>query len=724
MDRSSDAGTMRAQPLNYYDETPGFRDLAVPAIERIWQTVKNNKLLIAAMVAASLAIGIVATLLMTPMYRASARIEISRVEANVTAVEGVETEDRLLDAQYYETQYELLKSRSLAEQVIREGKLASNEAFLEAFDVDTEALGFTRDPERTLAGLLLAHVTIVPVGSSNLVDIRFSSPSPVVSARIANLWATEYIASNLSRRFGATTEARSFLEGRLQQLRDRLEKAERDLISYAADRNLFTVEAAEDGDSGETASQTLVASDLQALNTALAQATTERISAQSALDASGTALSREDAVLIQPLRQRRAELAAERAQLRSTAGEDYPTVRALTNQIEQLDREIAGTERRSASAARARYEQARETEERLRSRVNELREEFVGQRRDSVQYNILQREVDTTRSLYNALLQRYREIGVAGVGENNISLVDVAELPSAPYEPNLARNLLLSFLIGAAAAGGIILLREKVDQSLRDPAQVPDLFGIPLLGSIPAVEDGRVTEALRTKHSELHEAYFSLFTSLSFLSDNGVPKQLMVTSTRPAEGKSISSVALANILAERGKRVLLVDADMRHSGLSKYLDVEGGKGLSHYLSGDEDWWTFVKAAKPFFFDVLPAGRQPPNAGELLISDRFSKFLESLDTLYDHVIVDGPPVLGLADAPLIASAVHGVVMVIEANGGKMRMTAQALDRLEHAGGKIFGAVVTKLDDRNQSYGYGSGYGYGFAYGEKPSLTEAA
>ncbi|MBY6016099.1 polysaccharide biosynthesis tyrosine autokinase [Qipengyuania gaetbuli] len=715
----------RPDTADYYeDNAEGLRDLGVPVAERVWQTVKNNKWLIAILIAASLVIGVVATLIMTPKYQASARIEISRVENNVTAVEGVETQDQVLDAQYYETQYELLKSRSLAEQVVRQGKLASDDAFLKAFDIVPTDAGFARDPERALANVLLDNISISPVGSSNLVDIRFTSPSPAVSARIANLWANEYIASNLSRRFGATNEARQFLEGRIEQLRERLETAERELITYAAERNLFTIETPESGSSSETASQTLVASDLQALNTALAQATTERIAAQSALDATATALSPEDAAAIQPLRQRRAELSAQRAQLRATAGEEYPTVRALSEQISQLDREIAAAERRSGSAVRARFQQALETEQRLRARVNELRDEFVGQRRDSVQYNILQREVDTTQALYNSLLQRYREIGVAGVGENNIAMVDAAEVPSVPSEPNLLRNLLLSLLIGAAAAGGIILLREKLDQSVRDPAEVPELLGVPLLGSIPASRENNLADELESKHSELYEAYFNLFTTLGFLSENGVPKRLMLGSTRPAEGKTLSSVALAKILAERGKRVLLLDADMRHSGLSKYLDVSGGKGLSNYLRGEDDWQSLVQLAKPFNFELIPAGRQPPNAAELLAGDRFEEFLGKLEARYDHVIIDAPPVLGLADAPLIASAVEGVVMVVEANRGKVRMIAQALDRLERGGGKIFGAVVTKLDERNQSYGYGYGYGYGYSYGEKPKLSEVA
>ena len=697
----------------YEDDMPVGRGLSVPTVERVWQTIKNNKLLIGILLIMSLLIGLVATLLMTPKYQASARIEISRVEANVTSVEGVETQDSLQDAQYYETQYELLRARSLAEQVVREANLGSDEAFLEAFNISA----VSANPEDVLAPLLLDNIDIAPVGTSNLVDIKFTSSSAAVSAKIANIWAREYIASNLARRFAATSEARQFLEERLEQLRVRLEDAERELINYGAEQNLFTIEVPVNGGSDETASQTLVASDLQSLNAALAEATTNRIAAESALNAATSASDPEDAALIQPLRQSRAELVTERARLRVTAGDEYPAVRALTAQIAQLDREIEREESRSGSTVRARYRQAAEVEGRLRARVNELRDEFTAQRRDSVQYNILQREVDTNRALYSALLQRFREIGVAGVGENPMLMVDAAQAPGSPVEPNLPRNLLLSLLIGVAIAGGIIVLREQLDQSFRDPADVSELLGVPLLASIPLVTDGSVNDALASRHSELYEAYFNLFTNLGFLSEKGVPTSIMMVSSRPAEGKSLSSVALSHILAGRGKRVLLLDSDMRHSGVSKYLDVQSGSGLSNYLRGEDDWQQMVKTAAPFTFDILPAGRQPPNAAELLVGDRFSAFLQTLATYYDHIVIDGPPILGLADAPLIASAAEGVVMIIEANNGKVRMIAQALDRLENGGGRVFGAVVTKLDQRNTSYGYGYGYGYGYSYGEK-------
>jgi capsular exopolysaccharide synthesis family protein len=706
-----------------YAPVASTRARAIPAAERFWQLAKNNKLLIAALLVAGLLIGLLATFLATPQYESSARVEISRVVGNVTEVEGVQTEDAVLDGQYYQTQYELLRARSLAERLVRELNLTQDEQFLTAFDLGD----LSGNSEAAIASLLLNRIQITPVGSSNLVDIHFTSPDPALSAKIANAWAEAFIAANLDRRFGATIEARSFLEKRLTELRQRLEDAERELITYSVDADLFTIETPSAGEGGTPAAQTLVASDLQTLNAALAEASTARIAAESALQAGGGALAFENAGAVQPLRQQRSQLAAERARLRATAGEQYPAVAALTAQIAELDQEITSELSRSGGAARAalvsRQREAVDREQRLRARVNELRGQFVDQRRDSVQYTILQREVDTNRSLYNALLQRYREIGVAGVGDNNIAIVDPAQPRNVPTEPNLPRNLLLSLLIGAAVAAGIIFLREQLDQSIRDPAAIYEELGVPLLGSIPRVPSDDIEADLLSKHSELYEAYFSVFTNLSFLTDRGMPKTLMFASARPKEGKSMSSVALANIIASRGKRVLLIDADMRHSGLGSYFSLPKSKGLSDYLSGSDNWSAMIVRGAPFAFDVLPPGRRPPSAAELLSGPRFADLLLALEDRYDHVVVDGPPVLGLADAPLIAATVAGVVLVVEANSGKLRMIAQSVERLERGGAMLFGGLVTKLDQRNVSYGYGYGYGYGYEYGSKDAKKEA-
>jgi capsular exopolysaccharide synthesis family protein len=692
-----------------------LRDRAIPVVEHYWQVARNNRLLIAGILVGAIVLGILATLLTTPEYRATTRVEISRADENVTNVEAVQVDDLARDDQYFQTQYELLRARSLAERVVRSAKLTQDENFIKTHDVEV-APGQT--PEAALTETLLDNVRIDPVKNSNLVDISFISPSPSIAAKIANTWADGFIDSNLDRRFGATIEARQFLEQRLADLKQRLEQSETALIAYAAQEDLFPIErTVSEGSSQETVSQTLVASDLEALNTALGKATADRIAAQAALRTAGSSADELVRDELAPVRQKRAELFAQRAQLMTQFGDQYPSVVALAGQIQALDAEIAQGERRGGLGLQAQFQEAQERENRLRAQVDKLRGQFVGQRQASVQYNILQREVDTNRELYNALLQRYREIGVAGVGENNISVVDTAKVPDEPFAPSLIRNLLLALVLGLAAAAGIVFVREQIDQSIRDPDIVPRRLGTPLLGIIPRVKEGDILTAIGERSSELFEAYFSFYTNLTFLSERGVPRILLLTSSRPEEGKSISAVALAKILALQGKRVVLLDADMRHSGMAKYIGKRGRLGLSNYLSGDDEWRPMVVRFGDWGFDILGSGKRPPNAAQLLASGRYTELLRELGQAYDQVVIDGPPVLGLADAPLIATAADGVVMVMEANSGRLRMIAGAIERLETSGARVSGALITKLDERNASYGYGYGYGYGHSYGER-------
>lgn len=694
----------------------------IHSLERYFDLARNNKALIAAVLALALAIGLVATLLATPQYRATTRIEISQVEQNVTDVEGLQDETVLSDRVYLPTQYELLESRSLATRIVRELDLTNDEAFIEAFGIEQGLVGNNAE---ALARILLANVEITPILNSSLVDISFSSPSPSVSARIANAWAEAYIAENLDRRFGATIEARDFLEERLQQTRARLEAAERELIDYASNQQLIsTTQSSGEGDSATTVSQTLVASELGAFNEALSEAITDRIAAEAALaarrNAPSTGASSDSQVGV--LRARRSELQVQLAELLSRFGEEYPAVETVRAQLAQIEQAIGEEQGNSLADLQAQYREALAREQSLRERVAALRGEFLAQRQDSVQYNILQREVDTNRELYAGLLQRYREIGVAGVGESNIIVVDEAEVPAAPYAPSLTRNLIVSFLIGLVIVAAGLFLYELLHQSLRDPRQVNTRLGLPLLASIPRTREEDLVEDLSHAFSELYESYFSLTSSLAFSAGGQVPQSAMITSSRAGEGKSLTSVALAYLLARQDKRVLLLDCDLRRSGVSKYLDAKKSTGVSQYLSGDDDWRSMVYSDDTLEgFDVINSGRRTHSVAELLANGRLRRLLDEVEQVYDHVIIDGPPVLGLADAPMIASSVAGVVFVVEANEGKWRYIEGALSRLQEANAEIFGVTVTKLDSRNQLYGYGQGYGYGYGYG--PADQEA-
>jgi len=700
----------------------------IPAAEQIFRGILAHKWMALAIMTACVLLGIVATFLTTPQYTAVSRIEISRQQGNVTNVEGVDEADRSRDLEFYDTQYSLLEARSLAERVVRELGLANDDEFFEEFNVASDDAALVETAGDTVltasdraarfkqaTDILLDNVQISPIRGSSLVDVEFTSPRASMSAEIANAWVSQFIASNLARRFDSTADARKFLEDQLDDLRERLEESERQLVNYASDKGIVTFGGVESPGGESQTQETLVSADLQAANANLARAKADRIAAESALRQSNGAREALTNPTINGLRQRRALIAAEREKLLTTFEPQYPAVEALTSELAALDRSIQTEEGRFRSFAQSNYNEALQREQALASEVQGLKARFSGQNQDSIQYNIYQREVATNRELYDGLLQRFKEIGVAGIGTNNVAVVDRAQVPRFPSSPNLLLNLALALVLGAGIAAAYIFLREQLDQSLRDPADVKRLLGVASLGTVPELGDVDVVDSLADTKSIASEAYFSIATNLSFLTAHGTPKSILLTSTFPNEGKSTSAVAIARMLARTGKRTLLVDADMRNPSVHLFFDKTHTAGLSNYLSGDDNIEQLVSATDHEKLAIMSAGPIPPNPAELLSDGRFGALLKSETLPFDHIVIDGPPVLGIADSPLLASAVEGVIFTVEANSTKLRTIESAMARLRAANATIFGAIITKLDSRNSTYGYGEGYGYGYTYG---------
>lgn len=401
----------------------------------------------------------------------------------------------------------------------------------------------------------------------------------------------------------------------------------------------------------------------------------------------------------------------------------FPAAKEIKSQIDALDAAISREESRVSGSLQTDYRAALQREQALQSKVEQLKSEFLDLRRRSIQYNIYQQEVDTNRALYDGLLQRFKEIGVAGgVGVNNVAIVDPADVPQKPSSPRTLLNLLISLLAGLGLGSALAFAREQLDESIADPAEVERRLGLPLLGTVPMLEDETPREALLDRKSDLFDAYLAIQTNLAFTTEHGVPRSVAVTSTRPAEGKSTTALALATTLTRAGKKVILVDGDMRSPSVHHYGGVSHDRGLSNFLAGDDEVGTMTFPMTDLGFTAMSAGPIPPNAAELLTGDRFSVLIDRLLTSYDHVIFDAPPVMGLADAPLMASKVEGVVFAVESHGIRTGVVKVALKRLVLAQARIFGGVLTKFEERKAHYGYGYEYGYG--YGREKKEAEAA
>jgi len=684
-------------------------------------------------IAACALLGLLVTLLMTPQFTAISTIEISRESDQVTSFQGVERDVSVADQEFYQTQYGLLRARSLAERVASELRLIDSPEFFEAFNVDASDPAFAisggrypangREVRQRAAGqILLDHVSIIPTRLSRLVDINFTSPDPQLSASITNAWAENFIKTNLERKVQSTSYGREVLQRQLAEYKDRLDASQRQLVAYASNQQIINLPMQANGDGTTTQERSIVADDLTSLNRALNDAIADRVQAEARYRRTGQSGSSLEALTnnaINSLRQRRAELAAEYAQLMVRFEPDYPAALAIKSQLDQLDRSIAQEENRVSSSVQAAYLQAVQREEALRQRVNTLKSDFLDLRRRSIQYNIYQQEVDTNRALYDGLLQRFKEIGVAGgIGVNNVSIVDTAEIPEKPSSPILPLNLLVSIFVGLGLGIALAFVLEQLDETISDPSELQHRFGLPLLGSAPKVGDSETPrEALLDRKSDLVEAYFAIQTSLAFTTERGVPSSFAVTSTRPAEGKSTTALALATSLARAGKKVILVDGDLRSPSIHLLGGVDHDRGLSNFLSGEEDINSLTFEMRDLGLTAMSAGPIPPNAAELLTGNRLSQLVERLLKTFDHVVIDSPPVLGLADAPLIASHVAGVVFVIESHGTRASQIKIALSRLAATNAHIFGGVLAKFEARKAHYGYGYEYGYGYGRGSE-------
>jgi len=696
-------------------------------LAKYWSLAVKHRLLILGCVIAAVVIAVIVTLMTPPTYTAAATIQIDREAARVLRSDDGMPRELPVGEEFFNTQYGLLRSRSLVERIIDSEGLANSNDFIEQMGGEfatREGETATQQADRRrriIIGLISSNLGVSPERGSRLVRITFSSPSAVVSARMANAIAENFIEANLARKFDASLYVREFLEEQIAETKARLEDTERQLVAYAGDQQIITLSDAETG-----AGRSLVSSSLGTLNEALGSARVNRIAAEERWrQAQNAPLASIPEVMAstayQTLMQQRIELQSQYQEKAAVFQDDYPELVELRARIDELDGQIRTTATSIRDGIRAQYQIALNQERALQNQVNSLKGEVLDLGDRSVQYNILVRELDTSRQLYDGLLQRFKEVGVTGgVTTNNISLVDRASPPGGPSSPNLPLNLLLALTMGLTLGIVGAFLIEALDDRLTSPDDVESKLGIPALGAIPMLDRGKdPNEALRDIRSPFSEAYYSLRTALQFSTSHGAPRSMLVTSARPGEGKSTTAFATALNLSRIGRRVLLVDGDLRNPSMHRLLEIENSQGMSNFLSGAAELAGVVRKTPYSTLDFIPCGPLPPNPAELWGGSRLQALLDQAFAVYDHVVIDGPPVLGFADAPVLSSSVEGTLFVLESRITGRRQARGALRRLSMGRGRVLGAVLTKFQahrTRHEGYDYTYDYHYGAAGGE--------
>jgi len=738
-----------------------------------WRTIVLRRWTIFAVLSTVVTLTVIYTLKQTPIYSATASVQIDKENPNVLSFKGVydietESDDTL------RTQYEILKSRRLARRVIEDLKLDRTEEFQPSEpSILSSALSSVRsflspkpkveskepDMLRPVVTAYLRRLFVEPVRQARLVNIRFESKDPELAARIINAHAQQFIQQNLQFKVEATEQASTFLEENLVTLKAKLENAEDQLQQYGQ-RNqiLFTEEGK------NTASEKL-----RQLQEAFTKTQEDRIHKESyyRLIDGGYAEALPQVIenkLISDLTAKLADLQRQDSELAVTFQPEYPLRQRLTGQITQIKVSIDTEKARIVSMVRSEYSAAADREQLLGAELAKQRDIVEKINEDIIQYNIYKGDADSVKQLYEGLQKRLKEASVsAGLTASNLRIVDRAEVPINPVRPRMVLNLVLGLMAGLVCGVGLAFLQEYVDSSIKSPEDIARYLNLATLGMIPKLDSARkgyrygghgygyghnkpapLSEANGGElHSDnvlptvdlivhespsslLAEAYRSVRTSLLLSSSGHPPRTILVTSAVPSEGKTTTAVNLAISLTQTGSKVVLIDADMRKPRVQRVFGLNSAVGLSSFLAGTAKLKEIIQETTVPGLMVIPCGVPPPNPGELILSPGFRRMLEALREYFDCIVLDSPPLCNVSDARILAVIADSTIVVVKAFSTSRHYIRDAVTNLTNARARVGGVVLNDVDVRRRSYysrhsyyrSYYSSYGaYGHYGAEK-------
>ena len=730
-----------------------------PDLRAYWRIIQKRRWTILSILLVTFVLVLIVTIKEKPVYRADTLLEIEKENPNIPTVQELFQLEDVSD-NYLETQYKILESETLARRVIDQLHLSQlkefnppkGEWFWASAHAATPTPGSPVDPntEQAVLRKFEDRLSVDPVRRSRLVQVSFESQDPNVAAQAVNALASNYIQENLESRWQSAQKASEWLAQQLESFKAKLEKSEDDLQKYAQDNGLLFLET----EKGDT--ENIVDERLRQLQDELTKAQADRYARESLYRLTEAADYSSlpgvvDNKLMQDLTTRLADLEREKAALTPTFTTDYPRVKQIQSQIDDIERTLNQERKRAAQGIVNDYLAATRREALVREAFDHQQQQANLVAGRAVQYNILKREVDTNKQLYEGLLQRLKEAGVsAGMNASNIRIVDLAVPPTKPVSPRPALNLGLALLLGLGCGIGMALLQEHLDNTLKNSDDIERVLGVPALALIPSREslnhagtgvyglaehnslppsgNGKLApleevsgktwiriDGNGTQYSTLSEAFRGLRTSVLLSAVGRPPRSLTFVSAEPGEGKTTVASNLAISLAQLGKRVLLIDGDMRRPCVHKLFNIEGhSEGLVTYLTGDEEWQQLVRPTGITNLDCLVCGPVPPNPSELLSSDRMQMLIGAAMADYQFVLIDAPPLLNVADGRILATMVEGAILVVKGGFTPRELAQQAQLHIHDVGAHLLGVVLNNVDVRHNGYHYGySQYG---GYGE--------
>lgn len=728
------------------------QDAVLPQYLRV---LKKRKWAIISCVVVIFTLVAIASFRMTPMYDAVGRIAINKPSASIISFKDNAVGVDEIDPTDLDTEVRILQSDLLALQVIKQLNLEQRPDFGAKVSAPADnSMNLGADPLQTdskRAGPLLSKfksglkVSLIP--STRIIEIKYASHDPQLAATVVNTLASTYVEQTFKTRFESTMQASDWLSKQLVDLQMKVETSQEKLVQYQKQHEIL----------GTDEKENIVTEKLGELNRELTAAQAERIQKESvdrlvqsgdpdviaSLASSDHGGSGGGVGLLEKLNGQQMDLKIQMAQLSSQFGPSYPKLVQLNDQSKEIDSQVKGELKKVATKVHNDYLAALQRESMLNAGFEKQKQEQNKLNESAIEYSMLKRDVDTNRQLYESLLERLKEAGVsAGLKSNNVKLIDPARVPVIPSEPNIPTNLAFALLLGLTSGVGLAFLMENLDNTISTPEQAQAIASLPSLGMIPLAARATGFEQARRQlsvassptervelvsqsrpHSQMAEAYRALRTSLLLSSIGKPPKVILVTSSTPQEGKTTTSVNCALVLAQKGVRVLLIDADLRRPGIHKILGLVPRYGLSNLLSGSASLQQAIShsAVLPEL-SVISAGLLPPNPAELLASAEMKELIYRLSDQYDHIVIDSPPALSVTDAVVLSTLADAVILVIRAG----KTTKQALRRtreiLARVNAKTVGVLVNAVDFRSADYSHY--YEYQGKYGETYWKEDAA
>lgn len=661
---------------------------------------------------AILAIGLLVTLLMPRTYTSAASVVLEQQAPQVIAVPDLDPQRNAQDAErFLQTQIDLVHSRTLARAVADQLKAYEDPKVLEALSVN-EANSAART--EAVIGALIAGVQVELGLNTRLARIAFTSRDPAISANVANAFARQLVAANLTAKTDTSSRAAEYLKSQLGGAKTKLEESERTMLDYARSAGLTVSAQGRPGDGQGPVSPS--AQLLGHLSQSMAQATARRISAQQDWQqirgvAPQSLPQVQENRAVQEIMAHRAKIAATMAEEKDRYTSEYPTntnaqVSSLNGQINM----IAANIKRAYSDN---YLSALSQEQEMQKTMNGYKSAMMAERLRSVGYNSLERDVETNKAFYDGLLQRYKEVvAAAGAPSINITLLDQATPALNATSPSIMRNMALALILALIAAMVVVLVRERTQNVIRSTFDITDITSLAFVSIVPVPSKGKsVEDALDDPNSPQSEAYNSTAVSLLKMDMGKMPKTVLVTSSAPGEGKSVTALGVARSLSRLGKRVLLVDGDLRHPSLADLLNQPEGPGFAEALAGSATPQSTIRHLDEPRLSVVCAGTERDNPVSLLSQLKTGPVLDQLGDEYDIVVIDGPPIMGLADAVILSDSTDAVVITVEANRIQTSQLGLALSRLPEA--KPVGGVLTKFDAKAAGVAYANESYYTYA-----------